>query len=236
MKKFKLIALIGILAVAFMAAPALANSVINGDFQYSSGPLGHLYGWTQDTINDVAFVVGMDPGSKFFARASTTNESSMYQIVDVSQVWNPSTQTFSANTNWIQGGISETYDFSFIYRRKSTTTAEYAIYYYTSNPTTKPTFGGLDTPGTGWTLLSTGASLAATGGNSWSAAVDVNNLLNPLKTQPRWFVVAFEGLSVGTNLVDFDNVSLTTVCTAPPFVPIPGSVVLLGTGLVGWPC
>lgn len=218
MKLIKITACIGILALALMTAPAWANSVVNGNFQYSSGSLGYLYGWTQGSTS-------FTTGGSYYAQSRLSNESEMWQIVDVAKIWDTTTTTpaLAPNPNWIAGGASETLSFSFDYSRLDGSHAEYQLYYWTGTGT--PATFNNDTPGAGWTLLADGSFTGGVHGGTYTFTHNFTT------SQPEYFAVGLEGQSGNINFnTTFDNVSLITVCTA---VPIPGSVLLLGSGLVG---
>jgi hypothetical protein len=210
--------MIVILAVTLLTVPTWANSVVNGDFQYSSGLTGYLYGWTQGSTP-------FTTSGNYQARSKVnSSESEMYQIVDVSKIWNTTTHALDTNQYWIAGGASETLSFSFEYTRPDHSSAEYQLYYWTGAGA--PEGFNNDSPGSGWTLLADGA-LSQT-----ESSVTYTFTHTFTTSQPQYFAVGLEGMS-GNNekfYTTFDNVSLTTVCTA---IPIPGSVLLLGTGLVG---
>jgi hypothetical protein len=206
----KITIFMAILALAFMAVPALAltNIVVNGDFN-----TGNLTGWTNGGIADH---VGFGYGPAYlYAWTPIVGEAVMYQICDA-----------STGGGWIAGGTSETYNFSFQYGKYvSGNTAEYGIWYSTN--ATAPAFGGPDNPGAGWTLLSENTALPVA---SYWTTVSLNGTLTGI--QPQWFAVAFEGTTSYPYAVGFDNVSLTTQCSASA-VPVPPSALLLGSGLLG---
>ncbi|MHB9073036.1 MAG: hypothetical protein ACYC6G_05885 [Desulfobaccales bacterium] len=215
----KITILLAILALAFLAVPAFAlnNTVVNGDFQ-----TGTLAGWTQvdNLLHDPFFIA--NAGTNYYARSTMLGpllESSMYQVVDA-----------STSDGWLAAGTSESFDFKFDYRRPDGTSAEYGIFY--SSAAVAPAFGSLDSPGAGWTLISevdTEPGLARTSLLDPCGPWATIEITGTLVDQPRWFAIAFEGRSIdGIFQTNFDNVSLTTQC-----VPVPPSMLLLGSGLLG---
>lgn len=203
--------------------PSLQNEVINGDFQ-----TGNFNGWVNDAITGH---VGFTIADTYYAQSSTTyytsypygyRESVMYQVIDE-----------SLSNGWNASGDHKDWWFTFKYRAGDSTDAEAYAFYYTSNPDTAPSFGGPDNPGAGWVSLYTDTSLANTSGSSW-ATVEVNGEIADF--QPRWIAVAFEGTtrysSGNTYAVRFDDVAFYGECEKE-VVPVPPSLLLLGSGLLG---
>jgi hypothetical protein len=217
--------LLAILALAFMTVPAFAlnNIVLNPGFENSS----HLQYWLDSVPGHNAFTTSSSGTDDFARSSSRTTESQMYQIIDA-----------STSEGWIAGGSSETVNFSFQYRRPDSAIAEYGLY-YSCDPTVPATFN-LDAVNTSiWKAISVVNSepgLPQTSGSDWGTVSVVDYKIDDC--QPQWFVIAFEGQDhrqssypYTTYHADFDNVSLTTSCS--PVVPVPPSVLLLGSGLLG---
>jgi hypothetical protein len=228
MRKLFGILLIVSLALALMTGLALANSVVNGDFQ-----TGNLSGWTNHATASPR--TGFLIGDTYYAQSDPTYhssgthfyESEMYQIVDVAKLSNG-----SANPNWNPSGTSESVSFSFNWTRPDSTIAEYQLYYWTGDGA--PTTFNNDSPDSSWVKLLDAAFTDSTHSGTFTYSTTIAN------SQPEYFAVGLEGQSnrtfnYGTWQYDyfnatFDNVCLSTECQV---VPLPPSVLLMGSGLLG---
>ena len=217
----KLAISIAISILVFMAAPVWAYTVslpgdlnyevTNGDFQS-----GDFTGWTNDNF------YLLETGGNYIP-FNGSSPSLMYQVIDESQF-----------NGWIHNGNEKDWWLTFDYRAGGSdyygyAIAEASVYYYTSNPDTQPTFDP-NNPGSGWEGLYASGTLPATSGFN---TVEINGTVEGF--QPRWIVLAFEGqYNPGTPVyaVSFDNIEFYGQCSNP--VPLPPSVLLLGSGFLGF--
>jgi hypothetical protein len=216
----KLTILLAIFTISLIAVPALANNiVVNGDFETgpyptASPPTQNAPGWSLESGGRPFFDTLSGLGY-YATTSSSTILCSIYQVADA-----------STSDGWINGGTSESYDFKFDYQQ-TVANLQYGFFY--STDASAPAFGNLANPGAGWTLISAVTTRMPQTTGAERRLVEVTGTLEGIN--PQWFLLAFEGTSYPSPSIraNFDNVSLTTSSA----VPVPPSLLLLGSGLLG---
>jgi hypothetical protein len=226
----KLSVLLMVLALAFLiTVPALAdytcpvpggldNEVTNGTFD-SVKPGNVPEDWNQKIILGVQTIFDVNPTGQYAQSTGTTVKSKMYQIIDESKF-----------NGWLDNGNSKNWWFKFDYQSPDDAVAVAAAFYYDGISTSPPGFGDIDNPGNGWEPL-----LAETTLNETSCGFEpicVNGTI--IGFQPQWIAIAFEGLSSQScdARAAFDNIEFYGQCESFNIIPVPPSVVLLGSGLL----
>ena len=227
MKKIRI--LLAILALALMAAPAWANSVLNWNFE-TQNPITLSYldsGWINGYSGGHYFSTGTYDTNNHFAQArDECNFDVIYQIVDVSKLSNG-----NSNPDWHPGGTSENYTLSFDYSRPDDSVAKFALYDWNSTLAVPTSVSDPTNPNSHWAQVIGFTTLAKTTDdllpptNLYTTSGTING------SQPQYFLVILEG-EAGC-YPGFDNVNLSTVCPPPTGIPVPPTVLLLGSGLVG---
>ena len=222
----KLSVLLMVLALALlMAAPALAgyecplpldlqNEVKNGDFQTADPVTGsHKYLWTP-----VGFPFSwFSDGPNYYVKTvSSALTAQLYQVID-ERLYN----------GWDPNGTIKQWWFQFQYLKLDGGNAEVAVFYYNGNPASQPSFGGIDNPGAGWLSLYSATQLDQTP-CGWTTVYACGTIAD---FQPQWIAIGFEGIG-GTCGVAFDNFAFYGLCESDFIIPVPPSLVLLGSGLL----
>ncbi len=197
--------------------PGLANEVTNGTFE-----TGNFTGWINNNFlgtlipGHTFFTVVGDNSNHYAQSVGYVKESSMYQIIDESQF-----------NGWNANGTSKNWWFQFAYKSTDSAIAEAAAFYYRGVSATAPAFGGIDTPGPGWEPLYNNTSLANEACCTTVYACDTID-----DFQPQWIAIGFEGIGTSSGAAAFDNIAFYGECESTFIIPVPPSVVLLGSGLL----
>lgn len=126
----------------------------------------------------------------------------------------------STSEGWIPTGIGKHINFSAHFDKGQIADIELEAWYYPSNPGTQPIFDG----GLGWVSFGS-RSLNLVAGNMFDE-IDMSAQINGF--QPRWIAVEFEADHIIGSFT-LNQLDLETYCK----IPVPPSLVLLGSGLLG---
>jgi hypothetical protein len=216
MRKF--IILLVVLGLAFMTTSALATGLGPNELNNGNFITGTLTGWS--TLNDHnPFVVytNSNPPPTYVAGAQfhTETELGIYQIIDESQ-----------KPGWLPNGTAKQWRVDLDVAAYKLAGGELHVLYYPTNPGTEPALTEVDDAFPGWNVLVDVGYDSIQSLTHYTYSGTVNGF------QPRWIAYVLE-LSVDqhpyTNAyVVFANNDFEAKC-----VPLPPSVWLMGSGLVG---
>ncbi|MGB8991690.1 MAG: hypothetical protein WCD80_06510 [Desulfobaccales bacterium] len=214
MKKF--IVSLMVLGLALMATSALAeglgpNELTNGNFATD------LTGWS--TLDGHATFTVFSPNAFTHYAGSNTHSDSeygIYQIIDESQT-----------PGWLPDGTAKNWRVDLDYALAGSAGAELHILYWPTNGGSAPTLTEVGDTFPGWTnLLSVGFSNTDGVFTHYTESGTVEEL------QPQWIAYVLEGsvdaIPPATGSFYFANNDFEAQC-----VPLPPSVWLLGSGLLG---
>ena len=239
-------------ALAVSTGPVLADPILPTNTEVWNGGFDQgALGWPR--LSNTTIMTGQTIGGQAALAPTSSGAKGAYQIIDAAHLGDnanqytqlnslsqvtasmPANELGSANTDWIPGAASETYTFSYQYYISTAGggSGQVRLYEYTGTGT--PPYDvnsqsynyvplGVSSPN--WTLLYDSGTLSTTSG-TW---VTVNVPMGTITGDPEYFGIVLNG-NRGTGTLGFDSMSLVTQSAAP--VPIPPSLLLLGSGLLG---
>jgi len=246
-----LAALLGFMAGMAGEARATDNIVFNGGFDngaigWPTGTTGHnMVGTTTDGQTALA-----GPGTFSYNNfqivdaahlGDSPNQYTMLNNLNQQFAAMPANENGTLNPNWTPGGTSENYSFSYQYDIKNAAkSANVLLYYY--NGAGAPAYdvnyrasyyqpGGALAPisSTGWVLLYSSGTLTSSSSTAGWQTVNVAGTIAGL--DPEYFAIVLG--TTGYNNA-FDTIDLETQSNSPAApVPEPGTMVLLGVGMLG---
>jgi len=219
-------------ASTMWSGAAMANEIVSGDF---STMTNWLTGTSQHNMSNITTVGG--DSTCLTGTVSPSLQFNEFQYVDAAKL-----SDGSANPGWIAGAASETFTFSFQYYIGSIRPVGVTdVILYSYNPTTvagpprtgssyQYAPGSTQNPLSNFTQLYKLDLAGAAATNGWVTVNVPLTTITGANLDPEWFAVYIDEKG-GSGGAAFDTFSLDTQSAAP--VPEPGTMVLLGAGMLG---